>query len=143
MGTATFEPNWWTAQHTSQWDNLKTALRRDWEQTKADLQVGGHELNQGVADTMKQAAGGEPAPPPNVANFDAATNGRNLTWDYAQVPLRYGVGARGQYGAEHAQWGPELESTLRTDWETASGDAKDKWSEVAGIVRHGYERAHH
>ncbi len=30
-------PQWWTDQHTSTWDRVKEALRRDWEQTKADL----------------------------------------------------------------------------------------------------------
>ena len=57
MGSATFQPKWWTEKHGSQWENLKQALKRDWEQTKKDLHMGGHELNQSVTDTLGQAAG--------------------------------------------------------------------------------------
>lgn len=60
-------PQWWTDQHTSTWDRVKEALRRDWEQTKADLSSSdGRALNQNVADTVKQAAGAQPLPPPSA-----------------------------------------------------------------------------
>jgi hypothetical protein len=45
------------------------ALERDWEQTKHDIKKDtGKDLNQGVGDTIKQGAGREPIPPPNVPN---------------------------------------------------------------------------
>jgi hypothetical protein len=45
------------------------ALHRDWEQTKHDLsKKKGEELNQNVADTLKQAAGKEYIPPEGVPN---------------------------------------------------------------------------
>lgn len=60
-------PSWWNDQHTSDWDRVKEALRRDWEQTKADFKVDGAvDLNQNVADTVKQAVGEQPVPPPMV-----------------------------------------------------------------------------
>ena len=131
MGTARIQPKWWTEQHVSQWDNLKTALQRDWEQTKKDLHLGGHELHQDAGDTLKQAGGSEPIPPKPA-----------LTWDYAQEPLKFGVGAREQYGSQHMAWNDNLETTLKNDWDTADGGAiKRKWDEVKGVVRHGYERA--
>jgi hypothetical protein len=44
------------------------AMSRDAEQTKNDLTRGrkGRDLNQGVTDTVKQAAGKKPIPPKNV-----------------------------------------------------------------------------
>jgi hypothetical protein len=141
MGKANFQPKWWTEKHASQWENLKTALERDWEQTKADLHLGGHELKQKLTDTLKQAAGAEPAPPASVPNSVGTTKGSDLTWDYAEPPLRYGVGAREQYGAKHAQWNDDLETTLKNDWETSESSAKAKWEDVKALVRHGFDRA--
>ena len=62
--TSTWQPSWWNDSHGSAWDRIKEALKRDWEQTKQDLSLPhGHELNQSVTDTIKQAAGSEPIPP--------------------------------------------------------------------------------
>src|SRR5581483_8090792 len=56
MGTMKWQPAWWNDGHASAWERVKEAMRRDWEQTKHDLHLkGGHELNQGVKDTVKQA----------------------------------------------------------------------------------------
>ncbi|WP_434387797.1 hypothetical protein [Melittangium boletus] len=50
---------------------VKEALKRDWEQTKHDFnKKKGTELNQDAGDTLKQAAGKEPIPPPLVPNID-------------------------------------------------------------------------
>ena len=49
---------------------VKEALKRDWEQTKHDITRKGPDLNQDVSDTVKQAAGKEPIPPPAIPNFD-------------------------------------------------------------------------
>lgn len=58
-------PQWWSDKHTSTWDRVKEALRRDWEQTKNDFSSeSGADLNQGVGDTVKQATGAEALPPP-------------------------------------------------------------------------------
>ena len=51
--------------------SVKEALKRDLEQTKSDLGIkGAQDLNQDVGDTVKQATGKEPVPPPFVPNFD-------------------------------------------------------------------------
>ena len=45
------------------------ALKRDWEQTKADLPgLQGKDLHQHVTDTVKQAAGDQPIPPKGKPN---------------------------------------------------------------------------
>jgi hypothetical protein len=60
-------PVWWTEQHTSEWNHVKEALQRDWEQTKADFAVdGSRKLNQSAADTVMQAFGAEPIPAPGA-----------------------------------------------------------------------------
>ena len=47
------------------------ALERDWEQTKHDIKKDkGQELNQDVGDTLGQAVGKKPIPPPGVPNSD-------------------------------------------------------------------------
>jgi hypothetical protein len=50
-------------------DKAKEALKRDWEQTKHDITRKGPDLDQNVGDTLKQATGKEPIPPPAVPNF--------------------------------------------------------------------------
>ena len=50
---------------------VKEALKRDLEQTKHDFnKKKGQDLNQDVGDTLKQATGKEPIPPPFVPNID-------------------------------------------------------------------------
>lgn len=63
---ADHDPLWWTEQHTSAWERVRDAFRRDWEQTKADLANKGRELEQSFVDTVKQAVGSEPVPPLDV-----------------------------------------------------------------------------
>ena len=140
MGSQSFQPKWWTEKHGSQWDNVKDAMKRDWEQTKKDLHLGGKELNQDVGDTVKQATGKEAIPPSNAAG---TRTGTDLGWEEAEQPLMYGVGARHQYGTQHATWNEGLETKLKSDWEAAEGGAKRKWDEVKNVVRHGYDKARH
>ena len=57
-------PAWWTDRHTLNWNLVKAALERDWEQTKHDLSKDdGLQLNQNVADTVRQSVGSKPIPP--------------------------------------------------------------------------------
>lgn len=144
MGSATFQPKWWTEKHGSQWENVKDALKRDWEQTKSDLHLGGRDLNQDVGDTLKQAAGAEPIPESNArGTAKGSDRGVDFGWDDAEQPLMYGVGAREQYGTTHDEWNDTLETSLRNDWDGAGagGGVKRKWDEVKNVVRHGYEKA--
>lgn len=57
---------WWNGQEDSTWDRVKEALKRDLEQTKADLSLDtGRELHQTAMDTLKQALGIDPLPLPH------------------------------------------------------------------------------
>jgi hypothetical protein len=66
-------PTWWTERHSSAWERVKDAFRRDWMQTKSDFSVGdAKNLNQRGGDTLVQAAGTAPMPA-----ADAKTRGSN------------------------------------------------------------------
>ena len=132
-----WQPSWWKKEeHGGGFDRVKEAIRRDWEQTKKDFHAkGGHELNQKVGDTVKQAVGKEaipnddrPNPPKVVGN-----------WDDVELPVSYGHGARKQYGADHPKWNDRLEGTLRSEWEAGRQETKREWDDVRQWVKHGYE----
>src|SRR5262249_2037933 len=99
---------WWTKDNDSNWDKVKEAFRRDWEQTKQDFGGDSPELNQDVPDTVKQAAGKENIPPPGTPNFE----------DY-EPAFRYGYGARSHYGTQYPVWDSRLEETLQKEWPSA------------------------
>jgi hypothetical protein len=145
MGTAVWHPKWWTKdQHENAWECVKEALRRDWEQTKVDLQGYGQDLNQGIDDTVKQAAGDEPIPPGNQPNVKPPP--RPVTkpvWQDVEEPMKYGYGAREYYGAQYKTWDDKLESTLKEEWESDEGGSHRSWADVKAWVKRGYERAVH
>ena len=56
--------------------------------------------------------------------------------------LRYGIGAREEFGAAHPTWTSELEQKLQSDWLDAFDSPpkpKRDWSQVQRQVRHAYE----
>lgn len=124
-------PSWWNKEHDSAWDRVKSALKRDWEQTKADVSSGGHELEQHAGDTVKQAAGKQPIPPGNVPNRKS-----DEKWDDVEPSVRYGVGARSQYGDD--DWSDRVESKLREEWSDLKSGRT--WDEAKAWVRRGWDR---
>jgi hypothetical protein len=122
-------PSWWTDNHSSSWERTKEALRRDWEQTKADVSDSGRELNQDAGDTIKQASGKQPIPSGNTPNPPDS-------WDDVEPALRYGYGARQHYANE--EWNDELESRLRKDWDSSSSGGSS-WDRVKNAVRRGWD----
>jgi hypothetical protein len=117
---------WWSKDNDSAWDNVKEAFRRDWDQTKHDFGGNPPDLKQDVPDTVKQAAGKQTIPPPNVPNFEEQ-----------EPAFRFGYGARQHYGKDYPTWDNRLERTLQKDW-SPSGD-EDNWNRYSKAVRRGYE----
>lgn len=139
METTNWQPKWWSEdKHGGAWNRVKEAVRRDWEQTKNDIRVGGADLDQNVTDTVKQAAGKEPIPSKYVANPQGGTG---ASWDDVEEPMRFGFGARQQYGAQYTQWDDKLEHKLQSEWEDAKAATHRKWSDIKSHVRTGYDRA--
>lgn len=118
------------------WDRVKEALRRDWEQTKHDLGMkGGHELNQDVTDTVKQAMDKEPIPAADKPNPPKVIG----SWDDAEYPISYGYAARGRHEKAHPSWSGDLEKRLEADWNALGSKVEHKWNHVKDLVRYGYE----
>jgi hypothetical protein len=124
------QPQWFTSAHAGAWERAKEALRRDWNQTKHDLRVGGHELNQALDDTVSQVRGRETIPPIDAPNPPRVI-GR---WEDAEVAIGFGYACRTHYGADFPEWNAALERLLEADWR---GD--EPWTSVKLYVRHGYE----
>jgi hypothetical protein len=128
------KPSWWTDADTSAWERAKEALHRDWDQTKHDLRLGGHELNQNLDHTLAQAVGAEAMPAIDVANPPKVL-GR---WEDAEIAIGFGYAARSHYGDRYSKWSWKLERRLAKDWKSESMP----WKTVRGYVRHGYEVRH-
>lgn len=110
---------WWAPEHTSSWDRVKAAFRRDWEQTKARVGAappppGGQE----VGDTLAQIAGKQ----------DTTLD----TFEADEPAFRYGYGAAHHYRDRH--WGPEMEDELRHNY-------GGMWDEDRDRVRAGWDYA--
>jgi hypothetical protein len=131
-----WRPSWWSDEvHGSAWDRIKEAMRRDWMQTKHDLGVGGHQMNQSLIDTVKQAARTEHLPSINEANPPKVIG----EWSEAEIPYGYGYAARTQFGVQHPQWNEGLEQRLKGEWMGSPESARPDWDAVRGFVRRGYE----
>ena len=124
-------PDWWKDEHDSLWDRVKAAFKRDWDQTT------GEKLNQDVGDTVKQAMGKEAIPPRHVPNPPDASD-RKDGWDDVEDAFRFGHGARHHYGKDHPEWSDDLESRLRSDWD--STDPGSEWEQRVLYIRRGYEQ---
>jgi hypothetical protein len=136
-----WQPLWWDDTYASAWDRVKEALRRDWEQTKHDLHLrGGHELNQDVMHTLKQATNREAMPAHERPNGPKIIG----SWDDLEGPVAFGYGAHARYGARHTGWNDELEAELRERWGETKDASSHAWSDVKDHVKYGYDyRAKH
>ena len=122
------EPRWWTPEHTSTWERVKEAFRRDWEQTKHDVGGDGRDLDQDVDDTLSQAVGRQPIPSRNRPTFERD-----------ESALRFGYGARRQYRDTYPEWNDQLQARLRADWEETYQDPNEEWQQYQSAVRRGWE----
>ena len=128
--SASNHPAWYSPAHASTWERVKEALRRDWEQTKHDLHVGGRELNQKIADTTSQVGGSEALPASGAPNPPKII-GR---WEDVEAWIGFGYACKTHYGVEYPDWTPDLEAKLKADWKGSL-----PWSQVKLYVRHGYD----
>ena len=140
-----WHPTWYKPEYSTSWGRVKEAVRRDWQQTKHDLHVGGHELNQQVADTVKQAAGSKAIPSINSANppkviGDLPVEWQTGEWERVESPFEYGYVARCHFGATYLEWNDDLDRVLRKEWEAAAARREPGlWDDVKSYVRRGYD----
>lgn len=128
-----WDPAWWTDEHSTSWERVKHAIRRDWEQTKGDLADNGVDLNQGATDTIRQAFGKQPIPPFGLPN-PGPRHRTASEWATLEAAVRYGFGARLHY--EDRDWDDVLAGELGRDW-NAVGHELD-WDRVRHGVEHGW-----
>jgi hypothetical protein len=124
------KPDWYTPADATAWDRVKDALQRDWAQTKRDMHVGGHELNQKLGDTVAQVRGAEAIPRADQPNPPKVVD----RWEDAEVAIDFGYACRTHYGDKYPVWNRELEARLEHDWK-----GERSWEKVKSYVRHGYE----
>ncbi|HEX3772360.1 MAG TPA: hypothetical protein VHV30_15895 [Polyangiaceae bacterium] len=124
------KPEWYTPADATAWERVKDAVRRDWSQTKHDLHVGGHELNQNLNDTVAQVRGAEAIPRVDAPNPPRVVD----RWEDAEVAIDFGYACRTHYGDKYPAWSRELETKLKHDWK-----GERPWDSVQLYVRHGYE----
>ena len=134
---------WKEEKHGQAWERASEAMKRDWEQTKADFgSKSGKELNQDVDDTVKQAFGKDPIPGPNTPNPSAPNASRSDksfgNWSEVEPAYQYGFGARQEYGSKYNQWSDELETQLSKEWDPSK--TGKPFDDVKPYVRRGYER---
>jgi hypothetical protein len=136
MNKDTRDPAWWSEEHTSAWERVKAAFKRDWEQTKHDLtRSKGRDLDQDVPDTVKQAVGAEPIPEggrPNAKRSD------DEDWERIEQPARFGFGARRQFDKD-GEWNDQVETRLRDEWNKLG--TSERWEQARARVQSGWERA--
>ncbi len=127
-------PAWWTDKHTSAWERVKEAFRRDWEQTKADFSsTSGRDLNQNVGDTVKQAVGSAPIPPPDVQTRPAdpkdavreASKAREHMLDAAKKADETAAKARAEIEEKRAKLGEKI-ADVQQDVAEEQAKARDK-----------------
>lgn len=119
-------PTWWSEKHESGWSRVKAAFKRDWDQTKHDFGGRQPDTDQGIGDTIKQAAGKEPIPPRGQPAYEETEDA-----------YRFGYGARVQYREEFVEWDRDLESQLEEDWRDLYSDRE--WKKFRNDVRRGWD----
>lgn len=132
MASVRFDPDWWTDEHSSSWERVKHAIRRDWEQTKGDLADNGVDLNQTATNTIRQALGTQPVPHDGLPN-PGPRHDNGSDWPSAERALRYGYGARLYYARD---WDEALDGLLRKDWEARAQD--EPWHSARHAAKRGW-----
>jgi hypothetical protein len=121
-------PKWWNNEYDSSWERTKAAFKRDWDQTKHDFGGKEPDTNQNVNNTVKQASGNEAIPPR-----------RQPTYEDLEPAYRFGHGAKNHYGDKYSDWDNDLETTLRSDWETANPSRKQTWMQDRDAIKHAWD----
>lgn len=119
-------PKWWNKENDSNWERVKAAFKRDWDQTKHDFGGNQPDTDQNVDDTVKQAAGKQPIPPRGLP-----------TYEEVEDAYRFGYGARSQYGQRFPSWNNQLETQLQNDWRETYNDRD--WSRHRNSIRRGWD----
>ncbi len=121
-------PSFWTPRQQTAWERVRDALNRDWVQTKADLGLpGGHDLDQGVSDTLAQVVGQRRIPGGETAG---------VHWDIARQAMRLGHGAATFWTDE--KWTEVIEARVCREWDGLVTGVE--FEEVRPLILLGFQR---
>lgn len=121
MSISHAQPDWWSQSFSSPWERARIALRRDLDQTWADLGLGeGQDLNQSAVDTVRQAIGAQLIPPDHVPNMAVLTDA------WADEAIRAREATPHVEPPAHAQWSQALEADAPAVWSAVRED-DDVW----------------
>ena len=121
-------PSWWETKDDTAWERVKSAFKRDWDQTKHDLGGKEPETNQKVGNTVKQATGKEPIPP----RYDP-------TYEEVEPAYRYGYAAHSHYVEEYPEWDDELEARLKEEWGVLEPSRRAVWERDREAIQQAWE----
>lgn len=132
-----WHPTWHTPEHEMGWARVREAVRRDWQQTRHDMHVGGHELNQRASDTLEQAVGSAAIPSTDRTSPRKARD----EWEWVEQPAEYGQSARLHFGSIYPEWCRELDQQLQREWPSDALASMEPglWDDVKASVRYGYD----
>ncbi len=124
-------PTWWEDSHESGWQRARSAMRRDWDQTKSDFTAGrkGADLNQNVGDTVAQALGKKAIPGPNTPN--------PMT---PQESMRHVRNAAKRMDHEAERWAKDAEKAIDKTLTEKTAEAH-RWEDAERPIRYGYGAA--
>jgi hypothetical protein len=136
-------PSWGRSKHTGAWDRVKEAFARDWDQTKHDFSnKHGHELEQNLGDTVKQATGRAYAPPPNVPNVRPTELSKERKQAAKAAAKAAKATERAALAAEEAALAEAQEATSSEyPGDSQPADVPSEYREVEPALRYGYGAA--
>jgi hypothetical protein len=121
-------PQWWSARDDSDWERVKMAMKRDWDQTKHDMGGDEPDTNQSIGHTSRQATGKEAIPPRGQPNYEEL-----------EPAYRYGYGARSKYGNLYRNWDDDLELRLKQEWQEIAPNRRQTWLQDRTAIRYGWD----
>lgn len=130
-------PIWWTVEHTVIWEAAEPVLRDEFESRKGEAQRSQIKA-QGTDNSVFQHGS---VTPRNVDVEHAHLVPDDdwelgAEWHEVQPAVRFGVGARSQFG-DNAAWDDAIETRLREDWGKAYEPST--WERVKRAVKRGFE----
>jgi len=97
-------PTWYTNEHDDQWGRVRSAFRKDWEQTKHDFGSDkAPDLGQDAGDTIREATTG-------------TTKAVERGFEEHEPAFRFGHAAQRNYQSKYPTWNNDLETQLRKDY---------------------------
>jgi len=108
---------WWSSQCDEAWHRLRPKFRRQWDQTKLDINEAGE------------------AP----INLMTKSRTASIAFEDMEPAYRFGLGSKLSFGGQYPDWNEALETQLTKDWSTIYPYRQDFWELDLEAIRFGWE----